>query len=161
MTYFEQIQAYIKQLCTLHKKLLHGDGGTSFIPMTIADESGAVYPDIKQTYVKVVDASSTVREGDMVWVIQFVILQNISLNAAVGREASMELASKETQEILYDFIARIRNMDDESCSFITRLLDGNIEPVALSDQSAIGWQYFFRFNTQGPDYNINAWEDDV
>jgi hypothetical protein len=44
---------------------------------------------------------------------------------------------------------------------MTRLLDGNIEPVALSDQSAVGWQYFLRFNTQGPDYNANAWEDDV
>lgn len=161
MTYLEDIQAYIRQLCTLHKKLLHGDGGTAFIPMSIADESGAIYPDIKNNYVKVVDASSTVREGDMVWVVQLLFMQNVSMNATIGREQAMELASKETQEILYDFIARIRNQDDESCFFITRLLDANIEPVALSDQSAVGWQYFFRFNTQGPDYNENAWEDEV
>jgi hypothetical protein len=97
----------------------------------------------------------------MVWVIQLAVMQNVSMNSTVGREQAMEIASRETQEILYDFIARIRNQDDESCSFMTRLLDGNIEPVALSDQSAVGWQYFLRFNTQGPDYNANAWEDDV
>jgi hypothetical protein len=161
MTYFENIQAYIQELCQKHKKLLHGEGGTAFMPMTVADESGAIYPDIKPTYVKVLDASSSVREGDMVWVIQLAVMQNVSMNATVGREQAMEIASMETQEILYDFIARIRNQDDESCSFMTRLLDGNIEPVALSDQSAVGWQYFLRFNTQGPDYNANAWEDDV
>lgn len=161
MTYLEDIQAYIKELCTLHKKLRHGDGGTAFIPMSTADESGAIYNDIKDNYVKVVDASSSVREGDMVWVVQLLFMRNVNLNDVIGREAAMEQASKVTQEILYDFIARIRNQDDESCFFVTRLLDANIEPVALSDQSAVGWQYFFRFATQGPDYNENAWEDEV
>lgn len=161
MTYLEDIQAYIKELCTLHKKLLHGDGGTAFIPMSTADESGAIYPDIKNRYVKVVDASSTVREGDMVWAVQLLFMEKVDMNAVVGREAAMEQSSKVTQEILYDFIARIRNQDDESCFFVTRLLDANIEPVELSDQSHVGWQYFFRFATQGPDYNENAWEDEV
>lgn len=106
MTYLSNIEAYIKELCEKHKQLLHGQGGTAFMPMASGGEAGAFYADIKPVYVRIADASHDAREGQITWEVIVEFLANVDISTY--REEAISQASNLTQEIMYDFDARIR-----------------------------------------------------
>jgi hypothetical protein len=156
MTYFEDIENYIKDLCIKHKKLLHGNGGVSFIQLGIDGETTTV-TNRKKTYLRMMDVSaSEFNESALVWAVQMAFLYELP---AMRTNADVDAASKLTQEILYDFAARIEAQLDEGCYFVNRLQSGTIDPVGITDNSAIGWAYTWRFLTDKPNYNANAWEE--
>jgi hypothetical protein len=155
MTYFEDIENYIEELCRKHKKILHENGGNAFLQLGIAEEVTTVTKR-KKTYVKMVDVSSTFANDVLNWAVQIAFLQELPTQRT---NSDIDAASKLTQEILYDFDSKI-NLDlDEGCYFVNRLQSASIEPVGLTDLSAIGWTYTWRFTTNGPTYNANAWEE--
>jgi hypothetical protein len=155
MTYFEDIENYLKNLATKHKQLLHGNGGVAFIQMGIADEVTTVNGR-KKVYMKIMDVSSSIQNEYMIWTVSMVFLKELP---AMRTNADIDAASKLTQEIMYDFEARIREQYNDECYFVKRLQPPTLEPVGLTDNSAIGWMYTWRFSTDQPDYDINAWEE--
>jgi len=155
MTYFEDIENYLKGLAIKHKQLLHDNGGAAFIQMGIADEVTTV-TDRKKVYIRVMDVSSSIVNEYMSWVVQIAFLKELP---AMRKNADVDAASKLTQQIMYDFDARIREQYDEECYFVKKLQSPSLEPVGLTDQSAIGWMYTWRFFTDQPDYDLNAWEE--
>lgn len=155
MTYFEDIENYLRELATKHKMLLHDNGGSAFIQMGIADEVTSV-TNRKKTYIRVMDVSSSINNEYMLWVVQIAFLKELT---ATRTNADVDAASKLTQQIMYDFDSRIREQYEDECYFVKRLQTPTFEPVGLTDQSAIGWMYTWRFSTDQPDYDLNAWEE--
>jgi hypothetical protein len=155
MTYYEDIENYIEELCRKHKLILHETGGNAFLQLGIAEEVTTV-TNRKKTYVKMLDATSTFDNEVLSWSVQIAFLQELPSKRT---NAIIDAASKLTQEILYDFNSRISNDLDEGCYFVNRLQSASIDPVGLTDLSAIGWTYTWRFTTDGPSYNANAWEE--
>lgn len=155
MTYFEDIEAYLRDLATKHKELLHGNGGAAFIQLGIVDEVTSVN-NRKRTYMRVMDVSSSIVNEYMSWQVNIAFLKELP---AKKTNQDVDDASKLTQQIMYDFDARIRNQFEEECYFVKRLQSPSMDPVGFTDNSAIGWLYQWRFLTDQPDYNINAWEE--
>jgi hypothetical protein len=155
MTYYEDIENYIKELCIKHKMLVHGTNGVAFIEMGINGEVTTV-TNRKKTYVKMMEANCGFQNELLMWSVQIAFLTELP---AKRTNAQVNAASRLTQEIMYDFDARIRNTYDEECTFVNRLQNATMDPVGLTDNSAIGWLYTWRFSTWEPDYNVNAWEE--
>lgn len=155
MTYLSDITDYLQDLCEKHKKVLHNTNGKAFIPVPIDDESVSSIVGIKKTYVKIYTVTCSGRgESQIAWEVVIRFLTNLSAKAT---SADIQTAMNHTQEIMLDFDARIRHQHDEECFFIQRILDPSMTPVGLVDQSAIGWDYAFRFMTEGSTYNASAW----
>lgn len=162
MTYFSNIMGYIEDLCTKHKDLLHNTNGTAFIPMGIDDESAAIISGMKSTYVRINNISLQGRsENELFWSAQVIFLKNLPATAAT--KTAIENARNLTQQIMFDFDARIRwehdlQDEDSRCFFITNILEPTMEPVGLVDQSAIGWSYTWRFTTERKNYDATKWQ---
>lgn len=155
MTYFEDIENFLRGLAIKHKLLQDGNGGTAFLQLGIVDEVTSVN-NRKKTYMRIMDVSSSIQNEYMIWTLQMAFLKELP---ASRTNADIDSASKLTQQIMYDFDARIREQYDDECFFVKRLQSPTMDPVGLTDNSAIGWMYTWRFSTDQPDLNINAWEE--
>lgn len=159
MMLFSNIQNYLKQLCREHVSLRHETNGKSFIPMTQGDESPAAVTGIKTTYVKLVDISSNGRdENTLVYSVLLYFLKNLPVSAG-SRNAKMEAAMNETQRIMMDFEARMRQDadDEDKCFFANNLLEPNMEIIETTDQNAVGWSMTWRFTTDKQRHDPARW----
>ena len=131
--------------------------------MGFDDEAPVAVPGIKKVYVKLMYMNLNGRNADLlVWEAQIRILANIPATAPQAQ--AIEDARNITQMIAMDFDARIRwefedRDEDSRCYFITSIGEPTFSPVGLVDQNAIGWDYFFRFQTDRPGYDAAKWTE--
>lgn len=159
MISFTEIQEYFRQLCREHVMLQHETNGVAFIPLNTDDESGSQVKGIKKTYVKLIDISSAGRdEYSLIYIVTLRFLKNLRVTEA--RKNELETAWNETQSIMFDIDARVRQdaEDDDKCFFANRLLEPSYELVELVDQSAVGWDYNFRFISDKKKYDATKWQ---
>lgn len=156
MSKFSDIQNYLHFLATKHKKLKHGDNGTAFVGLHLADDNFGANK-LKGLYIKIEDCSAQSKDGQIQWSVDILFLKNVS--ATAKRVEAITLASDETLSILQDFDARITKTFEEECFFMRSLLSSSYEPTGIMDQNAYGWRYTIRYTSYDPVFNINEWED--
>lgn len=158
MTYLSNIQEYVRQLCREHVDLQHEVNGSAFIALYPGDETAATVPGIKPVYVKLVDVATAGRDEESVnWSITMEFLKNIP--ATSTQRSAIEEAWNETQRIMMDFDARIRQdaEDDDRCFFANNLLQPSMEIRERVDQYGFGWAYTWRFTADKQRHDPARW----
>jgi hypothetical protein len=163
--YFKEFEDYLKNLCVLHKEVLHNDtSNRAFIRFQSGEDVESI-PNNAGSVLVIIDnftgrAIGSLDEARLQQQVSLLFLVNVSTTAG-NPYAAVEGALQKAMGILFDFYARMAlDMQNDDCGPLRFLMPEKMTfnpvdgPVL---ENHYGWQMDLPFNLNAPAYNAGKW----
>jgi hypothetical protein len=163
--YFSEFQTYLQTLCELHTDVAHNvNGQKAFARMFSNEEMDALANNAGINIVVVASFfGRAIGSPDEQLMQQYASIRFAS-NAAATGAAGINTAMAKAWQIMWDFIARLRNdarADADDCGELQNLDIAGISWDEIPDapflENHYGWELTLPFKSTQPQYNATKW----